>query len=119
MPRNDKRPLKGNSLLDFPNDYVVLDIETTGLDPDYDDIIEISAMKCVADEPIDAFSTLIKAPFGVSDFITDFTGITNEMLADAPAISDIFPQFLEFLSDNIIIGHNVNFDVNFLYDTSL
>lgn len=119
MPRNDKRPLKGNSLLDFPNDYVVLDIETTGLDPDYDDIIEISAIKCVADEPIDAFSTLIKAPFGVSDFITDFTGITNEMLADAPAISDIFPQFLEFLSDNIIIGHNVNFDVNFLYDTSL
>lgn len=119
MPRSDKRPQKGTSLLAFPNNYVVLDIETTGLDPDCDDIIEISALKCVADESIDTFSTLIKAPFGVSDFIADFTGITNEMLEAAPVISDIFLQFLEFLGDNIIIGHNVNFDVNFLYDTSL
>ena len=119
MSRSDKRPQKGMSLLAIPNDYVVLDIETTGLDPDYDYIIEISAMKCVEDKPIATFSTLIKAPFGVSDFIADFTGITNEMLEAAPAISDALPQFLEFLGDSIIIGHNVNFDINFLYDVSL
>lgn len=119
MPYSNRRPQKGASLLEFPDSYVVLDIETTGLDPDYDDIIEISAVKYASDKEIDGFSTLIKPDFPVSEFITDLTGITNEMLADAPAISDIFPHLLRVLGNNVIVGHNVNFDINFLYDAAL
>lgn len=119
MARSNRRPQKGLSLLDFPDNYVVLDIETTGLDPDYDSIIEIAATTYLSDKQVRSFSTLIKPPFTVSEFITDLTGITNEMLADAPTISDVFSDFLEFLGDNIIVGHNVNFDINFLYDASL
>lgn len=119
MSRSNRRPQKGVSLLAFPDNYVVLDVETTGLDPDYDDVIEISAVRYASDEQVDSFSSLVKPSFPVSEFITDLTGITNEMLANAPTISDIFPDFLRFLGDNIIVGHNVNFDINFLYDASL
>lgn len=118
---------KGRSLLIFPSEYVVIDIETTGLSPECDYIIELSAIKIKDNNIINTFSTLIKPDEAlyededsnecyVNDFITNLTGITNEMLEDAPHISDVLEQFLSFVGNNIIVGHNVNFDINFIYD---
>lgn len=107
---------KGKSLVDSINTYVLFDIETTGLDPRYDEIIEIGAIKVIDDKIVDKFSELIKPNHKINEFITELTGITNEMLEDAKSISYVLPQFKEFIKDNILIGHNVNFDINFVYD---
>ena len=113
------RPDKGNSLLLFPQDYTVIDTETTGLDPYYDEIIELSAIRVRSGTVCDEFSTLVKPINSIDDFITELTGITNEDVEDAPKIKDILPDFLNFIGNDIIVGHNVNFDINFIYDYSL
>lgn len=116
------RRFKGNSLLDFPDSYVVIDIETTGLSPDYDSIIEVGAIKYESGVETERFSSLIQPDSHdndgnyINDFIRNLTGITNEMLASAPTAKEVLPTFYEFLSGSVLVGHNVNFDINFLYD---
>ena len=107
---------KGNSLLDFPDNYTIVDLETTGLDPYYDEIIEISGLKVKNNKITKTFSSLIKPKRKIDEFITELTGITNEMVANSPSINEIITDFIEFIEDDIIVGHNVNFDINFLYD---
>lgn len=111
-----ERKDKGKSLVDFPSDYIVLDLETTGFEPHFDNIIEIAALRVRDGEVVDSFSTLVKPYDEIDEFITELTGITNDMLFTAPTPEEVFPSVREFLGDDIIIGHNVNFDVNFLYD---
>lgn len=111
-----KRDGKGSSIVAFPSDYVVIDIETTGLDPTYCEIIEISAIKYSQGVAIDSFTTLVKPVTAVNEYITKLTGITNEMLESAPRNAEILPQFNSFIADSILVGYNVNFDINFLYD---
>ena len=84
MAKIGKRPQKGESLLAFPDDYVVLDLETTGLDPEWDEIIEISAIKFKNDLEIARLTYLIRPSFPVDEFVSALTGITNEMLESAP-----------------------------------
>lgn len=110
---------KGDSLLRLDTDYVVVDLETTGLDTKWCEIIEISALKVRDDKIVETFDSLVKPKDEIDDFITELTGITNEMLRDAPGIETVLPAFLDFLGDNIILGHNVNFDINFLYDSKI
>jgi len=111
-----KRELKGNSIIQIIEDYVSIDIETTGLDPSYDEIIEIGAVKCHDGIVCDKFQSLVKPQNEIDEYISELTGITNDMLSTAPPIISVLPKFLEFISDNILLGHNVNFDINFLYD---
>lgn len=113
------REFKGNSVLkDIPN-YTVIDIETTGISPRDDSIIEISALR-VRDRIVsDVFSTLINPGYEIPSFISELTGITNKMLESAPRIESVLPDFISFLGDDIVVGHNVNFDINFLYDNSI
>lgn len=113
------RRQKGNSLLSFPNDFTVVDLETTGLDSTFDEIIEVGAIKVRNGNVTDTFNSLVKPEEEIDEFITEITGITNEMVADAPSISKVLPNFLSFVGDDIIVGHNVSFDINFLYDTYL
>lgn len=110
---------KGKSLIKFPEDYVSFDLETTGLSPLYDEIIEIGAVKVHKGEIVDKYQTLVKPKEPINDFITELTGITNEMVANAPKINDVIPTFRNFIGGNIIVGHNVNFDINFIYDFSV
>lgn len=110
------RKLKGKSLIEIPNKYIAFDIETTGLDPMYDEIIEIGAIKIEDGKEIETFSTLIKPEYEIDEFITELTGITNEMVMDAPKINEVLPKFMDFIKDSVILGHNVNFDINFIYD---
>jgi len=113
------RENKGKSQIAFIDDYVVLDLETTGLDPTYDEIIEISAIKFSNGEKISEFTTLVKPENKIDEYITQLTGITNEMVKDAPKIEKVLPDLMKFLSDSVIIAHNANFDINFLYDNHM
>lgn len=115
------RVYKGNSLLVFPDEYCVIDLETTGYSPIWDNIIEIGAIKYVGGTETGRFQTLVKPPVGddglyVSDIISELTGITNDMLTDAPSIAEVLADFSDFLGDSLILGYSVAFDVNFLYD---
>ena len=112
------RENKGNSIIALPNDYVVIDIETTGLDFLYDDIIEISAIRYANNNKTEEFSTLINSERPIPEFITELPGITNEMVANAPTIEKALPEFMNFVGSSLLVGQNVAFDVNFLYDAA-
>lgn len=113
------REQKGKSLLNIEKDYTIIDIETTGLDPEYDSIIEIGALKVRNNTIVDTFNTLIHTDDYIPEFITELTGITNKMLKGAPKIDIVLTTFLDFIGSDILVGHNVNFDINFLYDACL
>lgn len=113
-----KRQDKGKSLLCVPDRYVIVDIETTGLDPDCCEIIELGALKVDYGKVTDEYASLIKPSEPIDSFISKLTGITNEMLSDAPRIETALPEFMNFVGDETVIGHNVNFDINFIYDKS-
>ena len=107
---------KGKSLIEFPDNYTIIDIETTGLSLEYDEIIELSALKVRDNAIVDSFTSLVKPNCKVDNFITNLTGITNEMLENAPKIRTILKDFVDFIGDDLVIGHNINFDINFIYD---
>ena len=110
------RSHKGKSLFEFPKSFVVIDIETTGLDPTHNCIIEVAGIKVNDEKIVDTFSSLINPEIELSPFITELTGITNEELATASKASPVLKSFSDFIGDSILIGHNVHFDINFLYD---
>lgn len=110
------RPKKGKSILAAIADYVVIDIETTGLDTKFDSIIELSAIRYKDDNQVENFSSLVNPGFVISDFITNLTGITNEALSGAHGLTKVLPEYIAFIGGDTIVGHNVNFDVNFIYD---
>ena len=113
------REMKGESKIEFISNYVVLDIETTGFSPQYDKIIEIGAIKVFDGKIVDEFQSLINPQCEIDDFIMQLVGITNEMLQTAPTFEIIMNDFLNFIGDDLIVGHNANFDINFLYDNYL
>ncbi len=110
------RQFKGKNIIAFPNEYVVIDLETTGLSSYWDFVIEIGALKIKNGEITDQFQQLIYPGMEIDEFIEQFTGITNEMLIGQPYLDDILPKLDDFIGENIILGHNTNFDINFLYD---
>lgn len=116
MKENVVRLKKGKSLFAFPNDFTVVDIETTGLSSAGAEIIEISALRYRGGKKTAVFSSLIKPHYAIPYFITQLTGITNEMVKDAPDRAETLSAFFDFVGRDVIVGHNVNFDVNFLYD---
>ena len=113
------RYYKGRSLIEFPDTYTIVDIETTGFDPKFDDIIEIAAVKVVDNVVTDTFQIFVKPKNTISDFITNLTGISNDMIEKAPEKQFAVQQFIDFVGDDIIVGHNVNFDINFIYDCAI
>lgn len=106
---------KGKNLLTFVDSYVVVDIETTGLQPGDDEIIEIGAIKVDAYGEVTTFDKLIKAAFPIPPFITQLTGIHDGMLMDeGEEIEEVLYAFDAFIGDAILIGHNVTFDIHFI-----
>lgn len=116
---NKKRTFKGDSIIDTIDSYVVIDIETTGFDPNSDSIIELAALRIRNNEVVDKFQTLVNPNIEIDQFISNLTGITNDILKNAPALNEKIKEFIDFIGDDIIIGHNVNFDINFIYDNSI
>lgn len=111
-----ERTLKGKSTIDLLSDYIVFDIETTGLDSSYDEVIEIGAIKVKNNKIVSKFNSLVKPKNEIDEYITELTGITNGMVKNAPTIEEILPDFMNYIGNDILIGHNVNFDINFIYD---
>ncbi len=105
---------RGKSMSVFPNEYVVLDIETTGLNPKFNEIIELSALKVVSGKIESQFTSLVKPKGSISPFITGLTGINHSMVAGAPDIKEAIKEFSDFCEGNVILGHNINFDIRFI-----
>ncbi|MEJ2487616.1 MAG: helicase C-terminal domain-containing protein [Anaerolineales bacterium] len=93
---------------------VALDLETTGLDPENNAIIEIGAIRFNNRRVEEEFETLIRPPHAIPQFITNLTGISNQMVQNSPSIEDVLPELEDFVADLPILGHNVKFDVGFL-----
>ncbi len=96
------------------NTFVVFDLETTGLDSSKDEITEIGAVKIVNGELTETFSTLIKPKQIIPDFIVKMTGISNELVKDAPSIEEVLPDFYKFCHGSTIVAYNINFDYKFI-----
>ncbi|MFT5708392.1 MAG: DNA polymerase-3 subunit epsilon, partial [Oceanospirillaceae bacterium] len=94
---------------------VVLDFETSGMSPDYGDrAIEIGAVRLEKGVVVDEFQALMNPGFKVSGFIEGFTGISNQMLSEAPACAEVMGLFANFLGDANLLAHNASFDQRFL-----
>lgn len=112
------REHKGASVLADRKDYVALDLETTGYDPRLDEIIEIGAIKVRNGQPIDRYGQLINPGRHIPNIVTEIHGIDDGMVKNAPTLADVLSEFLDWMGDGLILGHNVNFDINFLYDNA-
>lgn len=102
--------------------FIAFDVETTGLDPYTDRIIELGAVLFVNQKPVKSFSSLVDPNVPIPSSVTAINHITDEMLEDAPSERTIYPQFIEFLGsaidgDIIMCAHNANFDFSFLDQT--
>lgn len=98
--------------------FVAIDVETTGLSPLYNELIEISAIKYEGAKKVDTFSTLIKPKNKISSTITNITGISNKMVENAPTVEKVMPELIKFIGDSTIVAHNANFDYSFLQNNS-
>ncbi|HLR63865.1 MAG TPA: PolC-type DNA polymerase III [Pseudogracilibacillus sp.] len=94
--------------------YVVFDVETTGLSPVYDTIIELAGVKMYQGEIIDRFERFANPHQALSDTIIRITGITDDMLVDAPEVGDVLEEFHEWVGDSVLVAHNATFDIGFL-----
>ena len=98
--------------------FVIVDLETTGASPKKGAAItEIGAVKVRGGEQIGEFSSFVNPLAPIPEYITDMTGITDLMLAQAPVIDEIFPTFLEFAgshTETVLVAHNAPFDLSFL-----
>lgn len=109
----------GKLTLDPISDYTVIDVETTGLDPKKDELIEVAAIKVRNDEIVETYSSLIKPRTTIPPKITAITGITNEMVKKAPKRRAVIKELYDFIGDDIIMGHNVTFDIAFINNKNL
>ena len=112
--RFEKYPWDKWSNLIKLQDYVVLDVETTGLSPKTDKIIEISILKVRNGIPVDTYTSLVTPGKNLSSRITKLTGLTDSDLADAPPFCDIAKTVSNFIGQNLILAHNAPFDLNFI-----
>lgn len=94
--------------------YVAFDLETTGLNVDEDNIIEIGAVKVENGKVTDRFMEFVRPEQPISSVITNITGITDEMVSSARETGEIVDDFLRFCGDYVLVGHNIIFDYKFM-----
>lgn len=106
---------RGNRLSGYVPDYVVFDLETTGLSPNTDEIIEISAVKAEGGKVKETFSTLVNPGRPIPREASMVNGITDDMVAGAPKLPEAIKEFSEFIGKQVLVGHNIrSFDLKFL-----
>ena len=105
--------------LNIDSKFVVFDIETTGLSPRTDDIIEIGAVKVENRKVIDSFSTFVHIDRNLPAKIIELTSITDDMLQGQPEITSALSDFIDFVGDSALVAHNASFDVSFIKNKML
>ena len=115
----DKRPDKGVCSICALDEYMAIDVETTGLSPSDEEIIEFGAAHVRDGQVIDTFSSLANPGREIPPAVERKTGITNEMTAAARPVSEVLFDFLHFIQDYPLVGYNTHFDVNFIYDSAM
>ena len=98
----------------FTEECVIFDLETTGLSPTSNEIIEIGAIYFKDGVAVDKFSRLVKPICSIPSKITQLTGITNEMVENEDNIKDVLPEFYDFCKDYPLVAYNLPFDSSFL-----
>lgn len=96
------------------NSYVCLDLETTGLDPKKNKIIEIGAIKVLDGQIVEQLETFVNPGVKLEERIVELTGIRDEQLVNAPEIEEVLPKLLSFIGENILLGHSILFDYSFV-----
>jgi DNA polymerase III epsilon subunit family exonuclease len=94
--------------------FVVLDVETTGASPSCASLTEVAAARYQGGELLGTFQTLVRPEESIPPLIAALTGISDEMVAEAPAAGEMLPSLLEFIGRSVVVGHNVRFDLSFL-----
>ena len=106
----------GDKLDKYVSDYTVFDLETTGVSPQTDKVIEISAIKVRNGKAVGEFSSLVNPMRSIPYGATRVNGITDEMVADKPVFEKVLGNFLDFVEDDILVGHNIHdFDMKFIH----
>lgn len=108
------RAVYGDMNPSLEDEFVIFDIETTGLSPLNNKITEIGAVIYKAGEIIDEFNMYVNPKVPIPDEITKLTGISDETVKDASEISEVLPKFLEFIGGRMLIAHNASFDISFI-----
>ena len=111
---DDRVVVHGSGDMEFDGEYVAFDLETTGLSSQKDEIIEIGAVRMQGGKELDRFQTFVNPRRRLEQKIVELTGITDAMLADAPSIETVLPEFLEFVGDRVLVAHNADFDTGFI-----
>ena len=107
--------LNGTMIIQSCNDYVMFDIETTGLSSDADAIIELSALKVINHEVVDEFSSLINPGIHIPYYASSINGITDDMVKDSPSVKNVLKDFALFIGNSVLAGHNIKrFDLKFI-----
>ncbi len=114
FPQAQDRPLFSHHTSPLEDVWVALDIETTGLSPESDEIIEIGVVKFQGGEVLDTFCTFVNPRRRLNDFIRQFTGITQAEVDAAPSFSQVAGKLAAFVGASPIVGHNLGFDLGFL-----
>lgn len=107
--------MAGKRIVQYIPDYVVFDLETTGISPMRDEVIEISAVKVRDGKIADTFSTLVNPGRSIPKAASSVNHITNDMVADAPNMQEALQKFIDFVSTDVLVGHNIHaFDMKFI-----
>ncbi|MCH4888761.1 PolC-type DNA polymerase III [Acidaminobacter sp. JC074] len=117
---DDTEPLIFNATdEDFNREFVVFDIETTGLSAKHDMITEIGAVKVRNGSIVDHYSSLVNPQMDIPFKIVELTGITNDMVANERTIDQVLPEFLKFCEGSAMVAHNAKFDIGFIKEQSM
>lgn len=107
---------QGKLLNEYTEDYVVFDLETTGVSPYNDEVIEISAVKARKGKVVEEFSELVNPKRTIPFAASRVNNITDDMVSDAPFFDEVLRHFLEFVGEDVLVGHNIqSFDMKFIY----
>lgn len=107
--------MSSKCLMEYFSDYVVFDLETTGISCNYDEVIEISALKVKDGKITEEFSELVNPGKPIPVAASMVNNITNAMVKDKPGFDIVLSNFLEFAGENILVGHNIHsFDMKFI-----